>query len=212
MATRLQAAERREQLIEVAVDLFSRKGFNGTTTREIASGAGVTEAVIFRHFATKEQLYTAIIDRKMKSPLFEEWIAELRVFMDGSDDQAVIRRLIGSIILTHQLDPKFERVMLYAALEKNEIALLYMHQVTESIVSEFCTYFARRQKEGCFVKMNPEAALVAVIGMAFHYAQITYIHGVKKGQLTDEEALDSFTKIALTGLLKKSASKKLKKK
>ena len=65
--TRLSAGERREQLIQVAVDLFSRKGFKGTTTREIAAAAGVTEAIIFRHFETKEQLYTAIIDRRLNS-------------------------------------------------------------------------------------------------------------------------------------------------
>jgi len=45
--------DRRRQLIEVAIELFSQRGFAGTTTKEIAAAAGVTEAVIFRHFATK---------------------------------------------------------------------------------------------------------------------------------------------------------------
>ena len=44
--------------------LFSERGFRGTTTKEIAQAAGVSEAIIFRHFATKEDLYTAIIDHK----------------------------------------------------------------------------------------------------------------------------------------------------
>ena len=212
MSTRLQAADRREQLIETAIDLFSQKGFKGTTTREIAAQAGVTEAVIFRHFATKEQLYKAIIDRKVNSPLFEKWIAELREAMDRGDDEAVIRRLLTAIIRTHQLDPRFERVMLYAALERNEVALLYMCQVTESVATEFCEYFKRRQTEGGFVEMPPEAALLSVVGMAFHYAQITYIHGLKEAHFTDDIALESFTKIALNGLLKRTPSKASRKK
>jgi TetR/AcrR family transcriptional regulator len=60
-APRMAAEDRREQIIEVAVRLFSQKGFRGATTREIATAAGVNEAIIFRHFSTKSDLYAAII-------------------------------------------------------------------------------------------------------------------------------------------------------
>src|SRR5437588_12033707 len=61
---RMVAGERRLQIVKVAMRLFSERGFRGTTTKEIAHAAGVSEAIIFRHFATKEELYTAIIDYK----------------------------------------------------------------------------------------------------------------------------------------------------
>src|SRR5829696_247868 len=61
---RMCADERRLQIAEVAMRLSSERGFRGTTTKEIAQAAGVSEAIIFRHFATKEELYTAIIDYK----------------------------------------------------------------------------------------------------------------------------------------------------
>src|SRR5689334_21867315 len=63
-AARMCADDRRRQIAEVAMRLFSERGFRGTTTKEIAQAAGVTEAIIFRYFATKEELYTAIIDYK----------------------------------------------------------------------------------------------------------------------------------------------------
>src|SRR6476620_4987739 len=56
--------ERRLQILAVAVRLFSERGFRGTTTKEIAHAAGVSEAMVFRHFATKEELYAAILDHK----------------------------------------------------------------------------------------------------------------------------------------------------
>jgi TetR/AcrR family transcriptional regulator len=59
--------ERRSQILSVAVNLFSQRGFRGTTTKEIAHTAGVSEAMVFRHFATKEELYAAILDHKMCS-------------------------------------------------------------------------------------------------------------------------------------------------
>src|ERR1700761_8879962 len=98
---RLSAVRRREQLIEVAANLFSQKGFNGTTTREIATAAGVTEAIIFRHFETKELLYTAIIDRYLNGPGKMEWFTGLRHAMDRNDDKAVIRQIMGGIIEMH---------------------------------------------------------------------------------------------------------------
>ncbi|MDP6778629.1 MAG: helix-turn-helix domain-containing protein, partial [Candidatus Latescibacteria bacterium] len=63
---RLSQEERRTQIIEVAMDLFARKGFKGATTRAIAEAAGVSEAIIFRHFATKEDLYDAIIEHTIE--------------------------------------------------------------------------------------------------------------------------------------------------
>ena len=64
---RLPAEDRRRQLLETALGLFSKKGFDGTTTKEIAAAAGVTEAIIFRHFPTKQELYSAVLDYKHES-------------------------------------------------------------------------------------------------------------------------------------------------
>src|ERR687883_1828091 len=61
---RMAAEDRRPQIVDVAMRLFSERGFRGTTTKEIAQAAGVSEAIIFRHFATKDDLYAAIIDLK----------------------------------------------------------------------------------------------------------------------------------------------------
>ena len=61
--TRLPAAERREQLLDTAVTLFAKRGYAGATTAELAKAAGVTEPIIYRHFASKKDLFIAVIDR-----------------------------------------------------------------------------------------------------------------------------------------------------
>jgi TetR/AcrR family transcriptional regulator len=198
---RLSALHRRQQLVTVAIDLFSQKGFNGTTTREIAAAAGVTEAIIFRHFKTKEHLYTAIIDQRLSSPLTAVWMAGLRQSMDCNDDEAVIRQLIEAIISTHKNHPKFERLMMYAALERNEIALLYMQKITAQIVETLSGYFSRRQREGRLRAVSPDTVLIAVVGMAQHYALCKYVHSFNDPGLSDEQAIESFTRIAMNGLI-----------
>ncbi len=61
---RMAGDERRLQILRVAVSLFAHEGFRGTTTKKIAQAAGVSEAMVFRHYANKEELYTAILDHK----------------------------------------------------------------------------------------------------------------------------------------------------
>ena len=60
--TRLPAAERRLALIETAVRVFSEGSYHGTTTAEIARAAGVSEPILYRHFASKRDLYLAALD------------------------------------------------------------------------------------------------------------------------------------------------------
>src|ERR1041385_3492158 len=57
---RLSADQRREAIVRAALPLFARKGFANTTTREMAEGAGVSEALIYEHFSSKESLYSEI--------------------------------------------------------------------------------------------------------------------------------------------------------
>ena len=61
---RMTGDARRQQILQTAVDLFSKRGFKGTTTKEIAKVAGVSEAMVFRHFASKDELYGAILHNK----------------------------------------------------------------------------------------------------------------------------------------------------
>lgn len=61
-ATRLPAAERRRQLVEAAIRVFTEGSYRGTTTAEIARAAGVSEPILYRHFASKRDLYLAALE------------------------------------------------------------------------------------------------------------------------------------------------------
>ena len=59
---RLPAAERRRQLLDVAIERFAAKGFHATSMDEIADAAGVTKPVLYQHFHSKRQLYRELLD------------------------------------------------------------------------------------------------------------------------------------------------------
>jgi AcrR family transcriptional regulator len=62
LAIRLPAEARREQIIDVAVGVFARNGYHGTSMNQVAEAAGVTKPVLYQHFDSKQDLYGALID------------------------------------------------------------------------------------------------------------------------------------------------------
>ena len=59
---RLSADARREQVLDVAIDVFGRAGYYGASMNDIAEAAGVTKPVLYQHFDSKSDLYGALLD------------------------------------------------------------------------------------------------------------------------------------------------------
>src|SRR3954453_15625100 len=57
---KLSGEQRRAAILKAVRRVFAEKGFHGTTTRELAEAAGVSEALLFKHFPNKEALYSAM--------------------------------------------------------------------------------------------------------------------------------------------------------
>jgi AcrR family transcriptional regulator len=85
---RLSAEARKEAIVEAVQDVFAEKGFDGTTTRELAKAAGVSEALLYKHFPSKESLYAAMLDGCSKGPTFAE--ASRILELDASTSTLVV--------------------------------------------------------------------------------------------------------------------------
>lgn len=62
MSMRLPAPARREQILDVSVQVFAQRGFHSTSMNDVAEAAGVTKPVLYQHFDSKQDLYLALID------------------------------------------------------------------------------------------------------------------------------------------------------
>jgi TetR/AcrR family transcriptional regulator len=196
---RLHAGERRRQLLETALDFFSRKGFKGTTTKEIAAAAGVTEAIVFRHFPSKLTLYQAVLDNCHESAEMQEWLAKTRACMDRNDDAGLLRAIALKILESYRRDARLERVLLFAALEGHEQGLAHHRQISIPLYETLCQYVARRQSEGKLLGYDSGMILVAIAGMATHFATVTQMFGFAC-DMPDSQVADIFTSIMMTGI------------
>ena len=124
----------------------------------------------------------------------------MRAVMERNEDEQVFRDLITKIICVFREDSKFERVMLYAALEGHEIAAMYHKQFAIHIIDVLREYISRRQREGALREMNPGAVIFALAGMAQQYGMHTHLCSYKDAEFGDEEAVESFTRILMDGI------------
>jgi AcrR family transcriptional regulator len=62
MSMRLPAPERREQILDVSVQVFAQRGFHSTSMNDVADAVGVTKPVLYQHFESKQDLYLALLD------------------------------------------------------------------------------------------------------------------------------------------------------
>ncbi len=199
---RMTAEDRKLQILRVAVSLFSQKGFGGTTTKEIAHAAGVSEAMVFRHFATKQELYTAILDHKAcsgDSMNPEEMVAEA---LKQKDDQAVFERLALGALEHHEFDPEFQRLLLHSALEGHELAEIFFEKFVRRVYELLGGYIAERQRDGAMALIDPAIAVRAFIGMVIHHSLNNNLWDPQRRllKISNAEAAKHFADILLNGI------------
>ena len=68
-ATRLTAAERKDQILDAALVVFAERGYEGASTEDIARAAGISQPYLFRLFGTKKELYIASVARCFRETL-----------------------------------------------------------------------------------------------------------------------------------------------
>jgi AcrR family transcriptional regulator len=194
--------DRRLQLLAVAKSLFSDRGFRGTTTKEIAQAAGVSEAMVFRHFATKQELYAAILDHKAYSGGAFDPEAIVAEALQQKDDRAVFEGLALCALQYHESDPEFQRLLLHSALERHELAQMFFEEFVRRVYAFLGGYIRQRQGEGALAEMNPAIVVRAFIGMVMHQSLNNNLWDPERRLLniSNESAAKHFTDILLNGI------------
>lgn len=173
---RLRAPERREEIVVKASELFADKGFSGTTTKAIADACGVSEATIFRHFSTKEDLYDAIIrahvEREGDLGITEELVA-------AADDRAFFETFAVHFLRNMGADPYFWRLLLRSALERHELSARFFELHVNEGMQRMAGYIRSRQETGTLRDLDPELTATVFIGMLVHY--VDHIQVFRRG-------------------------------
>jgi AcrR family transcriptional regulator len=203
VAVRYKAADRKQQIVEVATGLFARQGFQGTTTRQIAEHAGVTEALIFRHFATKDELYWAVIERKTSvSGPAESMQKRLD---EGGSDKEVLSGIAAQILERRAKDQTLSRLLLYSALENHRLSHRFFRTYVAECYEVLAGYIRRRIESGAFRDLDPLLAARGFLGMVIYHSWVQELFGGKRYQdFSVQEVSGTLAEVWLQGMLNRS--------
>jgi AcrR family transcriptional regulator len=115
---RLSAAERRKKIIAAAAEVFIEQGYSGARTKEIAERAGVTEAFLYRHLASKEEMYEAAILEPLRDGL-AALAYDIQIYYDSLADPIAFMDAVNERCLRFYTDmAAIQAVALYSELGK----------------------------------------------------------------------------------------------
>jgi AcrR family transcriptional regulator len=147
---RLTAEERREQVLDAALDAFARHGLSGASTDEIARKAGISQPYLFRLFRTKKELFIVALER-----CFADTLETFRRAAEGKHGDAALEAMGEAYIELIRSNPNRLRGQLqaYAACDDAEICAAvrkgygeivdYVERVSGADAPRLSTFFAR---------------------------------------------------------------------
>lgn len=201
-STRLSSQDRRSAILAAAIRLFSERGFRGVTTRELAASVGVSEPVLYQHFPSKKDLYTAIIEES-KDQHYQDALEGLARLAESANDEEFFTHLAQAMIQWHELKPELIRLKFFSNLEGHELMEEFHDKQARPFIEVIVGYIEKRMEQGAFQNVNPLGAALAFCGTIGNYCQSTILFRSSICQSVGrEEMVELSVKLFLNGIRK----------
>lgn len=205
--SRISGRERKASIIEAATVLFAAKGFNGTKTREIAQRAGVSEALVFKHFPTKNHLYAAILAEQSPVPRL---LSEIKQLADKREDANVFTMIANTVVVHGVPHSDLMRLLLFSGLEGHKLSDMFFQNHVRVFHEFLASYIDRRIRDGAFRKVDSLLVARAFMGMLIEHRLLTLLFRLPVSN-QPEDIVATFVGLFLDGLrADASAQPKLK--
>ena len=158
---RLSAPERRISLINAAKTLFADKGFHGVSIDEIVNAVGVSPAILYRHFKSKDELYDAVL---------QDFACQRESYVDtivnsDADFENVLRGITSVFIDSIASQPDLLRIELYSVLEGHEVHREFFQNRWKTFTDYIEFSLKELQTLGKIVAIDSKAAALMYQGM-----------------------------------------------
>lgn len=192
------AEERHQDILDAALIVFTRKGFNGSTTAEIARAAGVAEGTIFRHFATKKDLLVAVLKPKMLNGIID---------LDKEHKEATpvefFRCFLRNRLELIRENEGLFRFMFAEAQYHSEVREALFKGILEQGISIVKPWFEMGVTRGDFKPLPFISTMRVFMGMVMSYELFNHIFAGLSPEETLEEAAEQLLGLFFHGLLAK---------
>lgn len=201
--------ERELQIMEAALEIFAQKGYQGTSTREIAEKAGIAEGTIFRYFKTKKELLlrlASVILEKSLAPFILKSIEELLRKNRGLPVEDLIRLIVKDRLGLFRANARYIQFFAYELQYNEEFKVNFFHDVIMRASELIVECLEEKQRAG---EIRPDidchAVFMSMIGnVGVYILWHNFFPGSTKISYSDEEIVNNIVDMVLKGILVQS--------
>ncbi|HEV2236204.1 MAG TPA: TetR/AcrR family transcriptional regulator [Ktedonobacterales bacterium] len=206
----LPGVDRRQQILEAALDIFAENGFEGATTKEIASRADVTQGLIYFYFPSKEDLFFAAFDYQA-AQLAERMYGAIET--EGRPPEEVLREMIGRLVdaLATPRSVSLLRIMQRTAVHSDptdarehsslEAARCRIKEQARRIGGMFKPYIEEQIAAGALRPVDPSLATQLFMGAVMTTVMRRASGDAEFAHYTSAQLVDSMVDVLVCGLL-----------
>ena len=193
----------RENILQAGLILFSKHGYLGATTKEIAREAGVAEITVFRNFTSKEKLFEEVINTYSFLPELKGLLPEIEDMPYEQALTTVAKMLLETLSSRRDL---IQIMLSEIPRYPGKIRKIY-HALNDEIIRTLASYFDQMQRKGLLINFHSEYWTRAFLGMFFSYFMSQEIKMRKKHRDDDaEKTIKEYVKLFVRGTLRSSQS------
>jgi AcrR family transcriptional regulator len=159
-----------ERILISAADLFAKFGYNGVSTRDIASGAGVNEVTIYRHYPRKRDLYLAVLDAELQQVKLRGNL--LAHIAEATSGRVALERAFELIAETLMSKPALLRLLQFSTLELGEDIDPLLRKHLGQLVEVVAHYLDPWAATGDTRAPTAKSAVLTLIAIVVSYASL----------------------------------------
>lgn len=196
MSTAPKNSERTTKIIQTAAQLFARQGYHGTSTREIARLADISENTLFRHFEHKEDIFWAALQTSFSGLRIRKDLLDGILACDAPE--VVFPQILSLLIETVTFKPQLLCLIAVALIELRWKAESVCHQHLSPIFSAFTHYLAKNIEAGRIRDLDPRMIASALAMTVMVHPELSrLVSGTPPPHSDNRDAIRAYTKFWL---------------
>lgn len=197
--TRIQT-EKRELILDAALEIFSQHGFRGATIDQIADGAGMSKPNLLYYFRSKEEIHITLMQR-----LLTTWLAPLRELDDVGDPISELRSYIRRKLEMARDYPRESRLFANEILQGAPRIMPMIEGELKTLVDEKAEVISGWMRSGRIIHTDPYHLIFSIWATTQHYADFdvqvrTVLGPLRGGEQRFEDAARFLEQIFVDGL------------
>ena len=206
MASTPKNTERTRKIVQAAAQLFARQGYHGTSTREIARLADISENTLFRHFEHKEDIFWSALQASFGGLRFRKDLVDGIAGCEAPE--IVLPQIFSLLVETVTFKPQLLCLIAVALIELRWKAESICHEHLSPIFSAFNLYLAKNIENGRIRNLDPRMITSALAMTVMVHPELSrLVSGIPPPHSDSRDAVRAYTKFWLDVLVPPSINR-----